>query len=420
MGKRKYIKRSDSREPIRNFVLNKDHATVFPDFSFDTAMNAIDSDPVARGAFNHFVDKCMEGGYNIIKKDTNEVDEKEILRLQQKFKFRTEILRKIFTMLKLYNNCFIEIVRDTKGTKALNIIDSSNVEPITKPNGDPIKYRSKRPNPVTGDYIFWNKDELVWIKLGDRTKGFAPVDIKALYETLLSKEYVRRYVAWLWKTGQYRILYNFKNSTSQDVEDFLTYSRKVDESFQLPSISKGEMETKVLRDLKETDSIIGLLSYYDSQTLIALRVPPIDAGIPDASGRSNADAQSNNLATHVISIKKIVEDAINWDLFPKISKSANLLIFAPSDRFHEKQIFETVQIMQSMSMTPEAMKEYFNSKGMYWKSTLFNPLPDPADLMAGGNPRDKDTAPSRKGKGAGAAEKVIGSGEQSTTRSDQL
>jgi len=416
LARKKYIKSADSKAALTTFTLNTDTATVYPDFSIQATINAINNDPVARGAFNHFVDKCMEGNINIIKRDSRKLDHDELERLQSKFKYRTEILRKTFALLFLNNNTFTEIVKDMNDTKSLNVLDTDNVNPITEPNGDPIKYKSKVPHPITGNYAEWTKEEIVWTKLGDISKGWAPIDIRALWENLLTKSYVMRYTAWLWKTGQYRILYNFKNSSKQNVQDFLTYARKTENNFKLPFIANGDMETKILRDMKETDSITLLLKYLDSQTLILMRVPPIDAGIPDASGRSNADAQSNNLVTRIHSVKTVVADSHNYDLFPKINKKNNLLVFGPSDRFHEKQVFETVQMMQSMTMTPEVMQEYFESKGIYFKATMFKK----EEPMETGNPRDKDMAPSRLGKGAGESEEVVGTGKESTTREDQL
>jgi hypothetical protein len=420
--KKTYVKRTLSKDSLRNFSLTKQNATVFPNFNMETVLQMIDSDPVARGAINHFVDKCMEGDYSIIKRDYTYDPAFEML-LSAKYNFRTDVLRKIFLMGKIFNNVFIEIVKTSGNeTKELNVLDTQNIEPVTAPNGDALEYYSRIPNPITGERAHWSKDEIVWIKFGDRSVGYAPIDLKAIYENLLAKEYVTRYVAWLWKTGQYRVLYNPKGGSDKEIEDFLAYLRRNDDSYQVPFILKGEMETKVVRDVKETESISTLLKYYDSNTLILLRISPIDAGIPDASGRSNADAQSNSLSTHITGWKKIVEDKISFDLFPKINKSNNLLKFGQNDRFAASQVFKNIQIMSSMNMTDEAIQEYMADQGMFFESTLFKKPEElnPMDTEGADNPRDKDMAPSRKGKDPQAAPEKIGTGEQSSTKSSQL
>ena len=409
--KKKFIKRDDSKQPLRNFTWNKSEATVVPDFSFDAVLTLINNDPVARGAINHFTDKCMEGDYSIIRRENSKYDRKAELRLEEQFMFRTKILRKIFLMGKLFNNVFIEVIRDSDNkTKALNVLDSNTIDAITDTNGDAIKFKSKNPNPVTGEYVFWDKEDIVWIKFGDRSTAYAPVDMRALWENLLMKEYVTRFVSWLYKTGQYRVVYNFENASNTDIEDFMAYARKNDENFQVPFILKGKLQQFLLRDMKETSSLIEMLAYLDSQTLILLRVPPIDAGIPDASGRSSADAQSNNMETSVIGIKKTVEDYINFELFSKINRSTLLLIFGPMNRFAEQQLIKNAQALNAMNVKDEVVQEYFTDHGMFYSEGDYFKEPLPVggpDVFSANpkNPRSKDTMPSREGKSAGEGNK---------------
>jgi hypothetical protein len=425
VANKKYIKREFSQDSLKGYSYNKTKgpgATVIPNFSFDLVLQLIENDPVARGALNHFVDKCMEGDYSIIKKETNVYDSDKELRLDENFMFRTKVLSKIFLAGKLYNNVFIEIVRDIDGkTIALNVLDSSNIDPITEPNGDPVRYVSKNPNPVTGIYPTWDKNDIVWVKFKDRTAGYAPVDMRALWDNLSMKQYIRRYVAWLWKTGQYRLLYGFKNAATQDIQDFITYAKANDEQFDIPFIVKGELETRILRDIKETQSITQLLKYLDEQTLILLRVPPIDAGIPEASGRSNADAQSNNIETAIVSFKRTVEDYINFDLFPKINMGTYLLKFAPTNRFAEQQLIGMAQVLVSMNVKDEVVQEFLFDKGFVFKQKKIFKDPQIDQVTSAfnrvKNPRDKDMAPSRLGKLPGESNTKQ---EEVTTREDQL
>jgi hypothetical protein len=418
-NKPEFIARAESKQALKSFSPNKGFATVYPDFSYSAVIEMINNDPTARGALNHFVDKCMEGDMVVLNKDSMKFDEAFQHELQRKHKFRTNIIRKVFLMGKLYNNVFIEILKNSDGSlKELNVLDTTGVEAITKPNGDLDFLKASNPDPTTGKYPIWQAEEIVWIKFNDITRGYAPVDMRALWETILLKDYIRRFVSWLWKTGQYRLLYFFKSGSDQDIETFITYLKKNEGNFQIPLILRGEGEIKVPRDIKEIDSIDRLLKYVDNQILIALRIPPSDAGIPDASGRSNADAQSNNLITHITSWKTVVSDAVSHDLFPKIGKENNILKFSPSDRFAEKQVFEVLQLMQSMMMTQDVMKEYLIDKGIVFSTEKwFEDKPEVIGDAASKNPRSKDMAPSRLGKGTGEGNKPQ---EEVTTRPDQL
>lgn len=417
--KQKLVKRDFSKQQPINLVWGKDGPTVYPEISYDSLLKLINEDPVARGAINHFVDKCMEGEYSIVRREDRTYDWVAELRLEENYMFRTKLLRKIFLMGKLFNNVFIEIVRYTDGkTKFLNVLDSTNIEPILDANGDAVSYTTKLPNKQTNKYPVWKAEEITWIKFGDQNLGFAPSDLKSLWQNLLLKSYIRRYVSWLWQTGQYRLLYNFESASNQDINDFLAYARKNDGNFHVPFILKGKIKTQLLRDMKETSSLVELLKYLDGQTLILLRVPPIDAGIPDASGRSSADAQSNSIETTVVSAKKVVEDYINFDLFPKINKSTYLLVFGPMNRFAEQMVFNIVQTMASMNMKDEVMTEFLLDKGIFYgNKELFKEPEMDAITSALKNPRSKDNAPSRKAKSA-----MEGNQQHTevTTREDQL
>jgi hypothetical protein len=414
MADKKYIKREHSVAPLRGYSWNRVGGTVYPNFSFDQVLALIENDTVARGAVTHFVDKCMEGDYSIVRRDGRTYDADAELRLEEQFMFRTKILRKIFLLGKLYNNVFLEIVRDVDNrTKALNVLDTGVVDVVTQPNGDLEKVISKIPNPVTGKIPEWDKSDIVWIKFGDRSNGWAPVDMRPLFENLMLKSYVTRYVGWLWKTGQYRLLYNFNKASNQDIEDFLAYARKNDEHYDVPFVSKGDLKTSLLRDMRETSSLVELLKYLDSQTLILLRIPPIDAGIPDASGRSNADAQANNIETTVVSMKKTTQDYINFELFPKISKSTFLLEFGPVNRFAVKQVLSMVESLHKMNVKSKVLMELMADYGLFFAEKDIFEKPQVDQVTKAFQENNPNYKPKEFGEGNEPQEEV-------TTRDNQL
>lgn len=423
------VTQTDSKQTLKGYSPSVSNQTVFPTANFDVIMGMVDSDPVARGALIHFVDKCMEGDYAILYRDPESrkysYDKEFEHLLDNKYMFRTSILRKLFITLKLFNNSFIEIVRNPSDntTKALNVLDPTIIEPITEPNGDPIGYKERN---TSGKLAKWSANDIVWVKLNDRTKGFAPVDLESMYRTLLAKSYVTRFVAWLFQTGQHRLVYNFKNSSEKDIESFMAFYEKNCEDFKMPLIAKGEFTATLIRDMREVDSLINLLKYYDNQILVDMRIPPMDAGIPDGSGRSNADASTNNLTTHITSCKRAIEDYISFELFKKINKSLNSLRFAPADKFSEEQVFKIAQVMQSMNMKDEVVSEYLFDKGIVFESEELFKSPEDL-LMASGkmqegqsnNPRSKDNAPSRQDQ-SGKDTRGVGGVSGVSTRSEQL
>ncbi len=416
---KKYIKRANSQDVVRGYNLSKGSQTVFPNYDLNTTLAMVESDPTARGAINHYIDRCMEGGYSWVDRKTSRVDNNFYRNMEEQFGFRHRVLRKTFVIGKIYRNVFWEIVRGVNdNTKDINVLDTRNIEPITKPNGDPIEYQSKIENPITGKKPTWSKEDIVWVKFNDRAQGWAPIDLRALHENLLVKQYIRQYTAWLWKTGQYRTIFTFpKGSSNDDIENFLVYNRQVENDPQKPFIAKGEVEQKVMRDMQESESIVSLYKYYDNQTLQLLRIPPIEAGVPDASGRANAENQSSSINAHITSDKKAIEDKVNYELLRKINRATKYLRFRPNDYQNFKQAMESAQMMKAMGMSSNAVEEQLNYYGVYFAQKPFAPTPEEQLANSMKNPKEKDQFPSRMRKGEGEANETQ---DEPTTREDQL
>lgn len=425
MAKKKYLKdvplkRDDSKDQILNYSFSTSSQTVFPNFNLSKVTEMMDNDPVARGAFSAYVDKCMEGGYSILKRNTKELDEAEQLRMEEKWMFNTKVLRKLFIQLKLYNNAFVEIIRNSKKEVTdVNVLDTENIEPITEPNGDPVMYKSRSIPAGSNEQPTWDEEEIVWYKLNDVSRGWAPVDLKALYTTLLTKEYVLRFMAWLWKTGQYRLTYQFNSGVAnRDINDFLAMARKLDFDFSKPSIYKGEGVAQVLRGMQENESAVKMLEYLDQQILISMRIPGIDAGFMNSGSRSDTDGAKSTLSTHVKSVKSIIADYTNFTLFPRINKSNSFLLFKPTDRLDTAKILDMVTVMSNLGMTDQAKKELLVQEGLAFSGKeWFKPDEDKPTRSTTGQALG---AESREGKTEGDMNEQIGTGEESTTRQDQM
>lgn len=413
-------KKTDSKEPIKGFSNSKWNSTVLPNFDFNAALEMLDADPVASGAIEHYVDKSVEGHWSVIKRDTGAYDKSFEDQLIYKYNFEVSVLRKIFYIGKLFNNVFLEIITNTDGSlKYVNILDSTNIEPITKPNGDVIEFKSKIPNPVNGRHATWSPKEVVWFKFADRDGGYSHVNVQSLWNTLLQKTFIQRFVSWLWQTGQYRVIHNFKASDDKVVQDFVAINKKNEGDYRQPFLAQGEYATSILRDMKETESLVELLKYLDGQTLILLRMQPSDVGIPDSSGRSSSDNQSNHVNTHIKSRKKVVKAGID-KMFELVNHGNNAIMFAPVDKFEIKNVLENVQLMKSAGFTDNVCIEYMRDSGMVWQDAKVFNEPEVEEATEVDNPRDKDNMPSRIGKGAGEGNKKIGTGNEATTREDQL
>ncbi len=409
---------------------NGSSPNVFPDFNLLKCVEMINYDTVARGALNHFVAKCMEGDISYVKKDTLDYDTATEKSLAAKYNFRNEVIEKQIRQLRLFNNAFIELIDHVEGVdttelgkvKAINVLHSLNMEPGTESNGDPIGYTWSIMNPNGSGKPSWEAKDIVWVKYNDQSTGYSNIDMQALWENLLLKSYIKRYVSWLWQTGQYRVLYGF-NAPQRVVDDFIAYLKNTESDYQAPLLFGGDFKTQMVRDMRENESIVNLLSSLDFQTAVLMRVPPTALGLQDNAGRGGAEMSDKAFNADITHMKKTVEDYTNNKLFPRIGKNNTLLRFGPNDRFAEKQAWEVVQIMKSSGATNEVCKEYLQDRGLFYAAKMFMPIPieeAPKKTDDSGNPlnpRDKDAQASRVGKGT---EEGNTTQDDVTTRKNQI
>ena len=413
-----FLIRENSKSALAKFNNAENEQTIFPNFDLTKTAELIFADPIVNGVEKQFIDKCMEGRYFFLKKDTEEVEDSFYNLMETFYSFRVKVLRPLFLQAFRYRNAFIELVRGegTNNVIGINVLDAKYIQPVTKPNGDVIKYKWKIEDPTSKKQPEWTPEEVIWLKFYDSSEGWSPVDMKALYSWVLLKNSMRKYVNWLWATGQYRVLYQLtdaKNKEAQD--DFLSFMEANDEDPTQPFLYRGEIEAKMTRSMAETNDFLGLFRYIDQQILVCLRMPPIDAGIPDASGRSNADAQSNNLVTSVAGIKDVVRDGVTNGLLKIMNKGNTIMVWGPHDRFHKKQIIDELNIFKNMGMSEEALKEYMVNNGIVFKTKKLFEEPENKESVG---KKDIDLMPSRF-NGEGSEMNKIGTGEEASTREDQ-
>lgn len=431
-----FLTRENSKAVLNDYTPSTEHQNTFPSFSLEEAEKVIFSDPVVNGAEKQFIDKCSQGRYFFVRRDKpSQVDSSLHRRMEEEFHFSSNVLRAIYRQAFRYRNAFLEVRRGegTGRVVGLNVLNAKYIKPIVEHNGDPVRYRWTVPNPHTNSFPEWSTDEVIWLKFYENAEGFAPIDMESIYNWVRLKEFVRKYVSWLWDTGQYRTIYNFKQPRKEQVDDALAFMKQHEEDPTTPFLFEGELDLKQNRDMEENASLLELLKYIDQQILVNLRVPPIDAGIPDATGRSNADAQGNNFLTSVHGIKSVVLDGINNRLLDRMNRMDAKMVFAPSDRFEKKQIIDELNLFANMGLSKEALTEYMTSNGLLFETdTLWeiDNQENSTDNSSDDNPKeeddesvvdekDNDLAPSRFNTDHQEVQSH-GSGEDSTTREEQL
>ena len=154
-----------------------------------------------------------------------------------------------------------------------------------------------------------------------------------------------------------------------------------------------------------------MLNYTRQQILTLLRVPPIIAGIPDNSNRSNSEIQARKAFDgRIISIQTDLADELSWELFPLLGWEKADFKFAPIDKRAEKDDIEIIVALKGIGLDDKSLLTYIKSVGIQLPEGAKIEKIQPVVGLGNDNkkPEDKDKAPEHK------------TGEDSTTREKQL
>ena len=414
------ISRENSKQVLLQFLTGKDSFS--KEFSLGTARSIVRNDPLVSASLETEANKLLEGGWGI------KVKGKDSKELTKRFKknYRFDDLLQTLIMDIRWKDALIEIGRTDGKVTDLNLLNTEVIKVDAYPNGDPkLYYQEATTTNIDGNsYIEWLPRNIVHIKLKDSILNFwGESDLQVAYETVLIKDYIRKFLIWLFQTNQFRNHINFKTlATEEQIKRFVSFYREGEKSYGKPVITDGEVEIKAMRELTDLNGLVELMDWCDNQLRMLLQQTSVSLG-NSGSSRSEGDALNDTQRTSIKALQRKIANAINYELFDKIGLSDNTEFYwKPIDRLTEKGVFEVVEIMKRSMMTDEAISEFMEQQGLTFNSEkLFK---DPEEMMAGQvtpeQRSQKDASASRERKGASEGNNKIGTGSQGTTREEQL
>lgn len=397
---------------------SKDVYDIFPDFNRENALKDIREDDTVKSSIITLTDKSLEYGYKI-----SSVDGKSNLTSFEDFKQKArfdKILRKTFSNLYAYQNVFIENVKNGNGkAKELHILETTQTEPQVTINGEVKSYIQK----VTGyeyqDYPTWDVEEVTHISIDDISETiWSDVAIGAIHKYVLLKNYIYAHYGWFFGTNQKRKILNFKDANEDVAKEFLSYLKKLEKDITKHLPYAGELESISLGDINDADKALAIVDKCDSNILKLLQVPSIAANETGNSNRSSGDKQDEFLATRIKAVHKAVKEAFENDLFVKIGFPKIRIDFAPPIKTNIDKLLQNAERMKNLGVKFEKIEEYLKYEGF--------PIEDLFDMeqielmKQESQSKSMDMYPSRQAKSKDETSKNIGTGEQSTTRDEQL
>lgn len=396
----------DSRGYIQGWYSNKQPVTDKP--SLDTLLSAYRADPTVRGAIKAISDEVIKNGFRIETK--NKTLKSQIEKtLKKDFRF-SRLLRKIINNILVYGNVFLEIVYKGDTPKELHVLETTEMQIVSDKHGVVRGYIQRAG--AQGEEVTFTTEEVVHISLEHiKSNLWGEVDLQTLYSIINLKQEVEKFMRNLFRYNKFRDSWIIEDASEPQIRDFINNLRIAQDIPEKEIVIQGKITKINGRDIKELDKLIEILNYTRQEILTMLRVPPIIAGIPDNSNRSNSEVQARKaFDTRIKSIQTAVEEEFDSELFPKLGWSVAEFKFNPIDKRAEKDDIEIILALHSMGLDDKSLIQYMKDVGIQ--------LPEGARLekrTEGTNP----FPPSRKpeDKSAPVEHKT---GEESETREDQL
>lgn len=337
---------------------------ITPNVSLRVVEEVFRKDSTVRAAVRATTSAILRRGYSLKNKKRKSKSELEkATKFLEDNRFK-KLLRKIIHNLKVYDHCFIEIRKNNSGTaKELYVLETVEMEIETDKHGDITKF-VQRPE-GTAETVDFPVEDVVYIAMEELTSNvFGEVGFESLFLLVSLKQYILKYINYLFATNKFRDFFAIKNAGEEQVKEFVTYLKACEDDITKPLLVRGEVEHKVLRQLTEATDLISLLNACDNRILMLMQVPPIIAGIPDNSNRGSSETQERNFYIHIEDLEEICKESFTYDLLPKCGFENVEFDFPTANQTELAKDLEMAERMKNMGVKDEMIDAYLRSVGL--------------------------------------------------------
>jgi hypothetical protein len=345
-------------------------------FDAKKAAKMVQEDPVVRAEVSSIVDAVIGDGY-FLKAQNSRSGKQKLDRILKNNDYE-EYLRNIVANLLIYNNALGEVVRPGTEDAQLNVLEMTFTQPNTDDNGD-VNYwfqnipRHAQQNTTSDIDPEWGVDEVVHYKLDSfDTNVLSIPNLRALYETVLIKDYIRQWLHWFFKTNQMRPVISVPENTSKDdVKQLLSDLKNMESKVNAPLPVKGEVQVEKLQSYsEEAESVHELLRWCDEQISILMQAPQLALGVSDSSGEANAEKVDKYYRKRVKSIRRVIKRKEENETYDKLlDGTSNVALHLGGLEVEDlKIVLETVRTMRQAQFKPEAIEEFLERQGMVFET----------------------------------------------------
>ncbi|WP_298752978.1 phage portal protein [uncultured Arcobacter sp.] len=380
-----------------------------PQENLDTLLNIFLNDPEVNAAITTRANAIFSTGYTIEGAKT------QVERAESKLKkagFNRKFVKRLVLNYILYMNAFIENVDG----KEIHLLEGTQMEIDADKHGEIIKFIQRSQE---GETIDFTPDEVTYIAASQvTTRVWGDVYMKSLYRTVTTKNEIEKFMNYLAVSNQYRNVIRVDGMSDDDVTSMLAYNTRAEQDPNMKFVfqgSKDNFDIFPMRDMKESEYFIKELEYLRQKILMQLKVPPILIGVPDNSNRSSGDDQIKAFNMNNKADREVLADSFNNDLFPKLGLGNVTFSWNPIDKRTEKDDIEIAEKLINMGADKKQIEQFLRDSGLNLpKGKLFKEEEKIPDMKT-----PDESYPSRQRKDGEISEN-IGTGEDSTTREDQM
>lgn len=349
-----------SRGLTRGFQYTDSTKGVTPDVSMRVVEDIFRKDSTVRAGIRAWNSATLRRGYTFKSKTQSE--QKRVEDFFKKARFR-KLLKKWINILKVYEHSFLEIRRSKTAPKELHLLETVEMEIDTDKHGDIERYL-QRPT-GTNETVIFKPTDVVYLTTEELTSNvWGEVGFESLFLLVALKQYILKYVNYLFATNKFRDFFDIKNAGTEQVKEFVSYLKRCEEDITKPLILRGEAEHKVLRQLNEATDLVTLLNACDNRILMLLQVPPIIAGIPDNSNRGSSETQERNFAIAIEDFQETIKDCVNEDLLPKLGFNNTTFDFPTFNQKELSKDIEMAERLHNMGVKDEHIEHYLRNVGL--------------------------------------------------------
>jgi len=399
-----------SRGHIQGWYSDKEPVSDRP--GLDTLLSAYRSDPTIRGAIIAISDETLKSGYHINAKD-KKLKERIEKDLKKKFRF-TRLLNKLLNNLLIYGNAFIELVYKGSSVEELHILETTEMEILSDTHGEIRGYLQRQG--AQSEEIQFTTDEVVHLTVEHiKSNLWGEVELQTLFNILNLKQHIEKFLTNLFKFNKFRDSWLIEEADEVQVRDFINNLRLSQDMPEKEMVIDGKISKVLGRPIEDLDKLIEILNYCRQEILTLLRVPPIIAGIPDNSNRSNSEVQARKaFDTRIKILMQSIEEEFDAELFPKMGWTNAEFKFNPIDKRAEKDDIEIIMALKEIGLDEKSLLQFIRDSGIQLPEGAKIVKPEP--IPFGGDGKDEDKK-EMKDEASPVEHKT---GAEAETREDQL